>query len=197
MRLCQVRGRAWTTRQRRARLRSQGQAQHQDLRPGRNMVTSRLRSSKISIMHEDGQAVAADVCSAERRKSSCIQTTRYSRTHRKKLRLQRSNSLSSQFQIYGQRLRPSKRRPHLSGRTLSLEFECNRNAWIVSIVRSRRQCCLHLCLNRIISIELRFRGTHQASRVMQDTRQTNHFRSHLPLPHHMPKTMVHLLNYRL
>jgi hypothetical protein len=44
---------------------------------------------------------------------------------------------------------------------------------------------------------LRFRGIHQASRVTQDTRRTNRFRSRLPLLPSIPKTMVHLLNRRL
>jgi hypothetical protein len=184
-------------RQRRARLRYQGQAQHQDLHLGRTMVTSPLRSSKISTMHGDGQAVAADAYSAEKRRSSCILMTRSLRTHKKKLRLQRSNNLSSLSRIYGRCLRPYRRHPHLSGRTLSLEYECSKNDWIVSIVRSQRQYCLHLCQKAITSIELRFRGIHQASRVTQDTRRTNRFRSRLPLLPSIPKTMVHLLNRRL
>jgi hypothetical protein len=197
MRLCQARGLAWIIHQRRARLRYQGQAQRQDLHPGRTMVTSPPRSSKILITHEGGQAVAADACSAEKRKSSCILMTRSLRTHRKKLRLQRSNNLSSLSRIYGRCLRPYKQRLHLSGRTLSLEYECSKNGWIVSIVRSRRQCSLRLCQKAITSIELRSRGIHQASRVMQGTRRTNRFHSHLLLLPSILKTMVHLLNRRL
>lgn len=195
MHLYRVRGRAWITHQRRARLRYQCPAQHQDLLLERIMVTSRPRSSKTLIMHGGGQAVAADACSAERRRSSCILMTRSSRIHRKKLRLQRSNNLSSQSRIYGRCLRPYKRHPHLSERTLSLEYECSKNDWTVSIVRSRRQCCLRLCQKLITSIELRFRGIHQASRVTQDTRRTNRSRSHLLLLPSILKTMVRLLNH--
>lgn len=197
MHLCQARGRAWITRQRRARLRYQGPAQRQDLHQGRTMVTSPPRSSRILITHGGGQVVAADAFLVERRRSLCILMTRSSRTHRKKLRLQRSNNLSSLSRIYGRCLRPYKQHLHLSGRTLSLECECSKNDWIVSIVRSQRQYCLHLCQKAITSIELRFRGIHQASRVTQDTRRTNRFRSRLPLLPSIPKTMVHLLNRRL
>jgi hypothetical protein len=65
------------------------------------------------------------------------------------------------------------------------------------IVPNQRQCCLHLCQNQIASIELRSRGIHPPSRVMQDTRRTNLFRSRQLLPRLILITKVHLLNHRL
>lgn len=144
MHLCRVRGQAWTTQRRRAKLRYQGRTQHREARPGRIMVTSRRRSSKILITHGDGQAAAADVFSVERRKSSCILMIRSSKIRRKKLLLQRSNNLSYRFLICGQYLRLYKQRHHLFERTLLLAYECNRNGWIDSTVRNQRQSCLQL-----------------------------------------------------